>query len=237
MKVLGKTGALFAVLFLLCAPEGFAWQWPDTGQAKCYDNEVEIACPASGEAFYGQDAQYQGPTRSYTKLALNGVALPDAATQGDGWLMTRDNVTGLVWEMKTSDGSIHDRTRKFTWCDTNPATNGGNQGTCGTATGAAATDTQAFIRALNDAQFGGYSDWRLPSIKELLSLVDLGAMFPSIDDAWFPNTVSSSDARYWSSTTSAKYASDVWLVYFTEGSGSYFFKSDKYYVRAVRVGQ
>jgi len=31
---------------------------PDTGQTKCYDNEKEIACPQSGEPFYGQDAQY-----------------------------------------------------------------------------------------------------------------------------------------------------------------------------------
>jgi len=33
----------------------------DTGQTKCYDDSGEqITCPAAGEAFYGQDAQFSG---------------------------------------------------------------------------------------------------------------------------------------------------------------------------------
>ena len=39
---------------------------PDTGQTKCYNNSAEITCPAAGQPFYGQDAQYQGPVHSYT---------------------------------------------------------------------------------------------------------------------------------------------------------------------------
>ena len=38
-----------------------AYTLPDTGQTKCYDNSGEIPCPAPGERFYGQDAQYRGP--------------------------------------------------------------------------------------------------------------------------------------------------------------------------------
>jgi hypothetical protein len=82
-----------------------------------------------------------------------------------------------MWEVKTNDGSIHDRDNKYTWCDTNPLTNGGYQGTCGSG-----TDTMDFIQALNDAHFGGYSDWRLPSVKEISTLVH-------IDMVW--NTISS----------------------------------------------
>ncbi len=202
MRIRWKAGAWFSVLFLLCAPEVFAWQWPDTGQTKCYDNISEMPCPAPGEPFYGQDAQYQGPARSYTKLGHGGASLSDSATQENGWLMTRDNVTGLVWEMKTDDGTIHDKYNTFTWCDGNSATNGGNEGTCGSGTGNAATDTEAFIDALNDAQFGGFSDWRLPGIKELSSLINSSIPYPgpTIDAVWFPRTVSSS---YWSSATYA----------------------------------
>lgn len=236
MRIRRKVGTWFFVFFLLCVPEVFAWQRPDTVQAKCSNDAVEIICPAPGQPFYGQDSQYQSPARSYTKLGQNGVALSDTATQENGWLVTRDNLTGLIWEMKTADGGIHDKDKTFTWCDKNPATNGGDQGTCGSGTGSAATDTEAFIKATNDAHFGGFSDWRLPAIKELSSLVNSSIPYPgpTFDAAWFPRTVSS---YYWSSNTCAGYTYVAWLVYFSHGNDYYDLKSSTYYVRAVRAGQ
>ena len=203
--------------------------WPDTGQTKCYDNDSEISCPAEGEAFYGQDAQYQGPQRSYTKLGANGVELSDSATISEGWIMTRDNVTGLVWEIKTDDDGIHDKDNKYTWCDTNSDTNGGIQGTCGDG-----TDTEDFINDLNDNNFGGYSDWRLPTIKELSTLINSDVPYPelTIDTVYFPNTMPS---YYFSST--AQSADLAWSVYFSYGYLGYYYKSDYNYVRAVRSAQ
>jgi len=29
----------------------------------------------------------------------------------------RDNVTGLIWENKTDDGTIHDKNNQYTWYD------------------------------------------------------------------------------------------------------------------------
>ncbi len=205
--------------------------WPDTGQTKCYDNVGEIPCSAPGEPFYGQDAQYQGPQRSYTKLKANGVELPDSATIADGWIMTRDNVTGLIWEIKTDDGTIHDKEDEYRWCDTNSATNGGNAGECGDG-----TDTEDFINALNAEHFGGFSDWRLPTIKELSTLVNSNIPHPepTIDTTYFPNTVS---FGYWSSTSSAYDTSHAWRVSFNYGDVLYYDKGYTGYVRAVRSGQ
>ncbi|WP_430931835.1 DUF1566 domain-containing protein [Saccharicrinis sp. 156] len=55
----------------------------DTQQQKCYNNEAEISSPAKGNAFYGQDAQFDGNQASYTD-------------NGDGTIT--DNVTGLMWQ-------------------------------------------------------------------------------------------------------------------------------------------
>ena len=205
---------------------------PDTGQNKCYDNTGEIPCPQEGEPFYGQDAQYSTNPRSYTKLDSQGNDLPDSAT---GWVMVRDNVTGLIWEVKNAgDGTQdysnpHDADNRYTWYDSNPDTNGGNAGMPGDG-----TDTEDFINALNSSQFGGYDDWRMPTIKELSSLVNSGTYNPAIDSGYFPGCVSS---YYWSSTTYAYNTYYAWRVPFVYGYGYNHYKSDSYYVRAVRSGQ
>ena len=220
-------------------PVAAAETLPDTGQTKCYDadgNEIN-PCPASNEAFYGQDAQYTR-ARPYTKLDADGSVLPDSATT---WYQVRDNVTGLIWEVKQNKDSTanyadpHDADNGYTWYDSDPATNGGDAGTEGDG-----TDTEDFIAALNaeNSGFGycGHSNWRLPTIKELAVIVDSGrSSHPYINTKYFPQTYPS---YYWSSTTFAGYTLGAWHVLF---SGGYVFsfndKSSNYYVRAVRSGQ
>ncbi len=214
--------------------------WPDTGQDKCYTNNSEMNdCPSEGRDFYGQDANYQGP-RGYTKLGMNGVILPANATAEDGWLMTRDNVTGLVWEVKTTDESIHNGSKKFFWCDRNDETNGGHEGTCSDIEDV--LDTEAFITKLNEENFGGFSDWRMPTVKELATIVDLGAdaAEPAIDSTFFPNTL---EEEYWSATTAADEPSEAWFVNFqSRWINTNIYKGDDpkwnaLPIRAVRGGQ
>jgi hypothetical protein len=145
--------------------------------------------------------------------------------------MVKDNVTGLIWENKTDDGTIHDKDNSYTWYDSNPATNGGYAGAPGDG-----TDTEDFISALNSAHFGGYSDWRLPTVKELSTIVNYSIPYPgpTIDTGYFPNTVSS---LYWASTTYAYYTFHAWGVHFFNGYDYDGNKSLSYYVRAVRGGQ
>ena len=81
---------------------------------------------------------------------------------------------------------------------------------------------------------GGYSDWRLPNIKELISLVDDSKISLSIDTEVFANTVSD---HYWSSTTNAGYVINAWDVYFDNGFLGNDDKSVYGYVRCVRAGQ
>lgn len=116
----------------------------DTGQTKTYNASIEIAAPGSGQAFYGQDAQFAGTQPNYTKSS-------------DG-LTVRDNVTGLTWQKSpdTNGDGIIDSLDKMTL-----------------------TQARTRVVTLNAANHGGYNDWRLPSIKELYSLIFFAGIDPS----------------------------------------------------------
>ncbi|MFH0730221.1 MAG: DUF1566 domain-containing protein [Pseudomonadota bacterium] len=186
---------------------------PDTGQTTSYTDT------------FGEDSDYAINPQSYTKLGASGNDLPDTAVD---WAMVRDNITGLIWENKTDDGSIHDKDNKYTWYDPNPETNKGVAGTSGNG-----SDSQDFIDTLNSSNFGGYSDWRLPSIKELATLRNWDKTDPSISTLYFSNTISS---EYWSSTTAGNSVGNcASTIDFKDGTDGYSFKNpDSNYVRAVR---
>jgi hypothetical protein len=211
------------------------WPVPDTGQITCYDTAgTIISCPQPGQAFYGQDASYSINTPSYIKLGDNCMALPDNATT---WAMVRDGVTDLVWEEKhawdnrANYADPNDADNTYTWYDNNSATNGGKEGTSGEG-----TDTMDFIRALNTANYGGASDWRMPTIIELQSIIDYDLSNPAINTVFFLNTVAD---WYWSSTTAVYHTGKAWYVNFISNFAIAYVnnKSDYGYARAVRSGK
>ena len=79
----------------------------------------------------------------------------------------------------------------------------------------------------------GFGDWRLPSVKELASLVDRCNTSASIDATIFPN---SKPLSYISSTKNANDASLFWYVNFFDGTIAVGPPTGKY-IRLVRAGQ
>ncbi|PQJ95729.1 DUF1566 domain-containing protein [Chromatium okenii] len=90
------------------------------------------------------------------------------------------------------------------------------------------------LNAANNSHLGGYSDWRLPNVKELQALADYSFSNPVIDTSYFPNTPNS---WFWSSSSYANYSGYAWNIDFGIGNiyNSYQYSFNN--VRLVRGGQ
>jgi len=81
----------------------------------------------------------------------------------------------------------------------------------------------------------GYSDWRLPSGRELIGIVNFGAANPAVDAASFP--AADYLQRYWSSNPFSPVPAQAWTVDFASGYVANAEKSTGSYVRCVRGQQ
>ncbi len=234
----------------------------DTGITLCGDASVNnLACPVAG--FPGQDGEQGRDTTfnnitdgqagfSFTKVSSNGTPLAvqtaiwsdnGSEAAGTKWSCVLDNVTGLLWEVKVNDtASIHNKNWTYSWYNSDPTTNGGYSGAqnAGSCIDNANCDTEKFVAAVNNRGLCGYSDWRLPSAEELMSLVDnsIAAPGPTIDTTFFPNTP---NAWTWSSTLNVDPnivpgQLGVWLVTFDRGHFADANTGFPYAARLVRSG-
>ena len=208
----------------------------DTGITSCgeaYRNNFLCTGlePSGQDAHYGRDAGAEAGTLTktgggisgfdFTKIANNGEELPASAALGSGpkdWACTRDNVTGLIWEVKVGDqGHLRHNRHRYTWYDPNSP-----DGKVGVQDGGfcagSACDTTSFVQAVNAQGLCGASDWRMPTWRELQGIVDYGWRYlgASVDPEYFPNTV---EFEYWSGSP---FAVDVgvdqgWVVEFESG--------------------
>jgi Protein of unknown function (DUF1566) len=240
----------------------------DTGLDLCYDSSLAVSCdPTSKDAgtHPRQDGRYGRDKKSglpkigggpkgfdYTKICNSGQSAgsgtcPASPALGAGtndWGCTRDNVTSLIWEIKTAGVTeLRSTAHTYAWYSTDAATNGGNEGSVGSNTCAATLpssqcNTKAFATAVNAVGLCGATDWRLPNRKELQSIVDYGKPSfspaqPVVDLGYFPNT---RRYYYWSSSSYAGGPTDAWYVEFVLGYEDAIAKSAGYHVRLVRGG-
>ncbi|MFT6711626.1 MAG: hypothetical protein ACJATO_002011 [Arenicella sp.] len=115
----------------------------------------------------------------------------------------------------------------------------GFQGVACTSPSSPNTNTFAWAAALAldsaTSDTDNRTDWRLPNIKELQSLVERSCDTPAINDSVFPNTNS---ANCWSASPDAGSTDNAWFVSF--GNGDAFqnrLRTFSFQVRLVRGGQ
>lgn len=81
--------------------------------------------------------------------------------------------------------------------------------------------------------FAGFTDWRLPNIKELMSIINYGLKTPAVKQPPFANTKYD---KYWSSTTYRPVTTNAWHIDFNSGIVYQAAKTTSYYLRCVRGG-
>ena len=186
-----------------CVPAG-QQAFPPSGQTTCWNTAgTTILCTGTG-----QDGERGRP-----------LAFVD---NGDGTIS--DLNTGLMWEKKSDDESVHDHTQGYTWQE----------------------GVEVFVPHLNRERFAGYGDWRLPNVKELQSIVNYGTEAPAVHPAFHTRCAPgctidtcSCTVRYshLSSTTVADDPTRVWDIDFTSGDILTWGKTGSFAaIRAVRGG-
>jgi len=146
---------------------------------------------------------------------------PAYVDNGDGTITDRN--TGLMWEKLSADWSIHHNSTEYTW-------------------------ENAFtkIAALNSGGgFAGHTDWRLPNVNELKSLVAFGAAYPAVSpefnsgcapDCTVLTCSCTGSSWHWSSSTYPSSPERAGAVVFSDGFVTHGPKTYLNFVRAVRGG-
>ncbi len=165
-------------------------------------------------------------------LAPAMLAAPAAANECGG---SQD--PAIVWTtpedrfVDNGNGTVTDSITGLMWlrCPLGQAWNGE------TCTGNAARQTwQAALQAADGLAFAGFTDWRMPNLKEIGAIVEQRCRNPATNEVLFPVTATES---FWSSSP---YAGDIgnagyaWTIDFRNGIDTIITKNTELPVRLVR---
>lgn len=201
------------------------------------DSDLNARTIKSGVNIFGVAGAWTGPTVPFP-VAKTGQTT-SYGTRDDGALASQ---TGAAWPnprfTNNGDGTVFDNLTGLVWLrDANCA---------GTKTWG---EARTWAAALADPSCGLSDDsvagqWRLPTIKELSSLIHAGVGGPAVPNTAGTGRWSDGDpftdvqsGLYWSSTLYASSSGSTWCVYFYDSTVNVFNKNSTRYVWPVRGGQ
>lgn len=150
----------------------------------------------------------------------------DDGTYQAGWWLKQslvDNKTRFVAKTINGDAVVLDLATGLMW----PADKDG-----GGCNGGEKLRWSTVLTLFEDLTFAGFNDWRLPNIRELLSIADYSLRNPAIDQTFF--TAYYSGEFYLSSTTWLSDTNYAWSVRFATGDIVSVSKGAACRVRSVR---
>lgn len=167
-------------------------------------------------------------TRGLPKTGqTTAYAVGDDGQYEAGWWRGRDwsnNRTRFLVKTLNGDEVVMDLATGLMWA------RDGNAAGCNNGSRNPWSISLAYCESL---VFAGFSDWRLPNVLELQSIVNHNLVNPAIWDSF-------TNVHYnyytWSSTTRKNLTTDAKAVSFSEGSLKYYAKTTSLYLRAVRLG-
>jgi hypothetical protein len=223
-----------------------------------HHDEAELACNPPVQMAVVPPAEPAAPAADAAEPAPAADAVaPEPAADAAAPAPAADAAPAPAEEWQTldryqvKDGLVKDTQNNLMWmrCSLGQAWDGS------TCTGEAVNYTWADAMKQESTSHEGYSDWRVPTIQELKSLVycssgqpktwfsdvdpkDDGCkgdyVKPTIKTDAFPNT---SKDGFWSSSPSADVSNYAWIVVFGNGYDYSDYRDDSYAVRLVRAGQ
>ncbi len=175
-------------------------------------------------------------TPTATRTATTAVTpTPTTRFRDNGNGTITDTSNGLVWQKQSDDGGLLDKDVRYGW-------------TASGSTAPIGTIFSTLLPALNASRFGGYNDWRLPSVDELQTLVSrsgVGPGAPLVPPEFNKNCLPGCSVtqcscttalNYWTATPNPAYDQQAWYVLFNTGNSGVGFKTLEFYARAVRGG-
>ena len=165
----------------------------------------------------------------FVKIANSGQPVDAKA---DRWDCVEDKSSRLTWEVKKNDGGIRDKDYSYSWLR---IINGENTGVIngGRCKGGIKCDTYSYVRAINEQKLCGYSDCRLPTRKDMETLVDYNTTEKdaTINKTYFPEAVPS---WYRTATENPQRENVAWYVLFRNGVALNDLKERPKHIRLVR---
>ncbi len=129
--------------------------------------------------------------------------------------MVEDTMSGLMW-LRCSLGQ--------TWEESTSSCTGN----------AEQVTWQQALLAAKSATDGSFSDWHLPNIKEMATLVERQCVDPAINPTLFPQALSE---NYWTNTSDENQPEHAWAFAFYSGKNNLKNKQADVFVRFVRYAK
>lgn len=167
----------------------------------------------------------------YVKIDHTNGELNESASK---WDCVEDKSTGLLWEKKTQDRGLRDAGNFYSWYNPSEVSIGGNVGAAdnGKCRGGINCDTDSYIKAVNELKLCGFSDWRLPTRADLMSLVQYSEQKKGkglVKRRFFPTATSD---WYWAADTDELNPERAWYVLFYNGRRM---KAHKFEAKRIRL--